>query len=779
MSSILEELPLVTVYGVSVLPYILNPLIVTVRASVSALEYAASKGLPVFVAGEINQTDVNSQPDMNNLYPTGTICSVEMNQSIRLPDGSLRIVLMGLSRAKIESLENVGDFSVATVTKITKPKKVNSPEAGTLARSIIEQCFRNDALDFKFPGKINPNIQDIRNPEELIYVALANTTLKYNVKQEILAVPSLLFQLRKLLVELLRENSLLEMQHNLEEEVKKNLDIDQKKYYLREKLKIINEELGEDISLENEANELLQKAQDASMPSEVFAKVKKEVDRLRKLQPGSPEAGVSRVYVETLSDLPWNVSSEDNLNIRHAKQILNKDHWGLDEAKERILEYLVARKRAGQNIRNQILCFVGAPGVGKTSIAKSIAKAMGREFVQIALGGMHDEAEIRGHRRTYLGAQPGRIIYNIKQCGVNNPLILLDEIDKISSDYKGDPASALLEVLDSEQNYHFTDNFLEVPFDLSNVVFITTANNYDEIPYPLLDRMEIISLSGYVMEEKLEIAKRHLLPKVRSEHGLSEQELIIEDDFIKKIITGYTHEAGVRQLDRVLCKIARKVAVQLENTKDKSVNEFVLTDKLILKFLGSPKSYDTLLPAEPNVGTGIGLAWTSTGGDVLLIQSVKMLGSGKLELTGNLGDIFKESAENALSHIKSRAKHYELDKLQWNKTDVHIHVPAGAIPKDGPSAGITITVALFSALAEKRINNKFAMTGEMSLTGEVLPIGGIKEKILAARRLGINELIVPLLNKPDVADLKPWVTKGLKLHYVSKIEQVFKLVFQK
>ncbi|MDO4218619.1 MAG: endopeptidase La [Synergistaceae bacterium] len=779
MNHNIEDLPLVTVYGVSVLPHILNPLIVTVRASVSALEYAASKGLSVFVVGEMHQADVNSQPEMDNLYSIGTICSVEMNQSIRLPDGSLRIVLMGLSRAKIESLQDVGDFKIANVTQFTQSKRTSSAEVGTLMRSVIEQCFRNDALDFKFPGKINPNIQDIKNPEELIYVALANTTLKYNVKQEILAVPTLLVQLRRLLVELLHENSLLEMQHNLEEEVKRNLDIDQKKYYLREKLKIINEELGDDISLESEANELLKKAQAVSMPNEIFVKVKKELNRLKKLQPGSPEAGVSRAYVEILCDLPWNISSTDNLNIKSAKQILNKDHWGLDEAKERILEYLVARKRAGQNIRNQILCFVGAPGVGKTSIARSIARAMGREFVQIALGGMHDEAEIRGHRRTYLGAQPGRIIYSIKQCGVNNPLILLDEIDKISSDYKGDPASALLEVLDSEQNSHFTDNFLEVSFDLSKVVFITTANNYDAIPYPLLDRMEIISLSGYVMEEKLQIAKRHLLPKIRKEHGLTEHELIIEDDLVKKIIIGYTHEAGVRQLDRVLCKIARKVAVQFEEAKNKDIDEFTLTDKYLLEFLGSPKSYDTLLPVDPNIGTGIGLAWTSTGGDVLLIQAVKMVGSGRLKLTGNLGDIFKESATNALAHIKSNAKLYGLNKLQWNKVDVHVHVPAGAVPKDGPSAGITIAVALFSALTEKEINNKFAMTGEMSLTGDVLPIGGIKEKILAARRLGINELIIPLLNKPDVADLKLWVKKGLKLHYVSRIDQVFKLVFKK
>ena len=774
-------MPLIAVSGVTVLPHILNPLAITKRESITAIENAVKSRREVFVVTEKFPIDDDTMLEPKILYKVGIVCGIDTEQLIHLPDGSLRVVLMGICRAKLLSLQYIRNYYVADLEYIDTYAKtrINKAKQQTLMRAVIEECFTNDALDFRFSGKLNPSIQDIDSPEKLVPIVLANTTLRTNVKQEVLEIPSAVDQLEKLYVELVQENHILSLQRDLEEEVKKSLDDDQKKYYMREKLKIINEKLGDSVSLETEADELLKKAENASMPCDIFEKAKKEISRLKKLQPGSPEAGVSRIYVETLCDLPWNKSSEDNLDIKHAKRVLDKDHWGMEEAKERILEYLAARKRAGHNMRNQILCFVGAPGVGKTSIAKSIARAMERKFIQIALGGMHDEAEIRGHRRTYLGSQPGRIIYNIKQCGVNNPLILLDEIDKISSDYRGDPASALLEVLDVEQNSHFTDNFLEVPFDLSRVVFITTANSYEEIPYPLLDRMEIIPLSGYVMEEKLQIAKKHLLPKIRKEHGLSTKELQLDDEQLKYVVNGYTHEAGVRQLDRVLCKIARKVAIELESAKTKDESEIALTEKQLQKFLGSPKSYDTLLPEAPNIGTGIGLAWTQVGGDVLLIQAVKMLGSGKLELTGNLGDIFKESAVNALSHIKSNATKYGLDEVKWDRLDVHIHVPAGAVPKDGPSAGITITVALYSALAEKEINNKFAMTGEMSLRGEVLPIGGIKEKFLAAKRLGIKEIIAPTLNKPDVADLKPWVTKGLKIHYVSKIEEVFELVFNK
>ena len=507
----------------------------------------------------------------------------------------------------------------------------------------------------------------------------------------------------------------------------------------------------------------------AGMPEAILERVNKEINRFGKLAPFSPEAAVARSYIETLNELPWNKSTDDCLDLGNARRVLEEDHYGLEDVKKRILEYLAVKSRAGGKMRAQVICFAGPPGVGKTSLGRSIARAMGRKFINISLGGMRDEAEIRGHRRTYVGALPGRLIQKIRQCGVNNPLILMDEIDKLGSDFRGDPSSALLEALDPEQNWHFVDNFLEVPFDLSKVMFITTANATATIPRPLLDRMEVIPLPGYVMEEKLNIAKRHLLPRITAEHGLEENDIKLSDAALKEIISSYTIEAGVRSLDRELSKIARRVAVELSEGKERvSLSKGRLKD-----VLGAPKLHRTKIPKDKTLGTAIGLAWTEAGGDVILIESAVMDGNGKVTYTGNLGEIMQESATTALAYLRSHASDYSLSDFKWNKKDIHIHVPAGAVPKDGPSAGITLALSLASTLTGRRIVTSFAMTGEMTLHGNVLPIGGVREKILAAKRYGIKDIILPISNKADTSELSEWVLSGMHLHFVSDISEVF------
>ncbi|MDO4953325.1 MAG: endopeptidase La, partial [Synergistaceae bacterium] len=484
-------------------------------------------------------------------------------------------------------------------------------------------------------------------------------------------------------------------------------------------------------------------------------------------------------YIDWLLDLPWNKSSEDDLDIAKAEKVLNEDHYGLDDVKDRIVEYLAVRKMAGQEMRAQVLCFVGPPGVGKTSLGMSIARAMGRQFVNIALGGLGDEAEIRGHRRTYVASMPGKIIQKIKQAGTDNPVMLLDEIDKIGSIYKGDPSSALLEVLDPEQNFRFTDNFLEVPFDLSRVMFIATANTTSTIPGPLLDRMEIIHLPGYLAEEKIEIAKRHLLPKIFKEHGITAYDISISKPVLMNVIRNYTHEAGVRGLDRALSKIARKIAAGIAKNPEAERKKNVINSGKVKEYLGAPKLYTTRVPKQNAAGTSIGLAWTEAGGEVLLIESAVMEGTGNVTFTGNLGSIMQESLKNSMAYIRSNAKKFGLEKFEWQKTDVHVHVPENAVPKDGPSAGITLALSICSSLTGRKIDVSYAMTGEMTLHGEVLPIGGVREKILAAKRLGLKRLIVPADNKNDVAELKDWIKEGLEIHYVSNFDEVAALALKK
>ena len=730
--------PVIPIRDLVIFPGIVSPLFISRPKSIRAVEEAADRDRTLFIVSEKRPYSDTLQPE--GLYKVGTVC--KMLQNVRLPDGTLKVVVEG-GRA--------------------------------LMRAVLRGFEENVRLDPKLPEEIARSVRDIDDPEVLCDIIASHGNFDITDKQKILETVDAEDRLNLLMKMLVNENELLGFERDLEEKVRSEIDRDQHNYYLREQLKVINDELGEE-SPTSEADELREAAAKSGMPEDILQKVNKEIGRFCKLPPLSPEAAVARNYIETLTELPWNVSTEDNLDIANARKVLDEDHYGLEDVKERILEFLAVKKRAGDDMRAQVICFVGPPGVGKTSLGKSIARAMGRKFVNISLGGMHDEAEIRGHRRTYVGALPGRIIHKLKQCGTNNPLILMDEIDKLASDYRGDPASALLEVLDPEQNKNFTDNFLEVPFDLSRVMFITTANSTATIPRPLLDRMEVISLPGYVMEEKLKIAKKHLIPRILKEHGLSSEEFSVTDAAIKEIISSYTMEAGVRGLDRQLAKAARKVTASLAG-EGEEIKGQITKEKLHL-LLGAPKLYATKIPKGGSVGTAIGLAWTEAGGDVILIESAVMDGAGKVAYTGNLGDIMQESAVTALAYLRSNAERYGLANFEWNKKDIQIHVPAGAVPKDGPSAGITLALSLCSSLTGRSINTEYAMTGEMTLHGNVLPIGGVREKILAAKRLGIRDVILPDDNKPDAAELSPWVLKGMKLHYVSNVTKVFELALR-
>lgn len=763
--------PVIPVRDMIVFPGVVSPLFISRPRSMRAVEEAGEHDRIVFITAEKKPYADTVQPE--GLYKIGTVCKILQN--VRLPDGSLKVVVEGGYRAQAVRFATNESFMLASVTPLETEKCEPTLEMRAHMRSILREFEQNVHLDPKLPEEIARSVRDIDVPDVLCDVVTSHSRLDIIEKQKILETADTSDRLSLLLKMLITENELLGLERDLEDRVRSEIDKDQHNYYLREQLKVINEELGED-SPASEAEELRAAALASGMPETVMERVNKEISRFTKLAPVSPEAAVARTYIETLVELPWNNSTEDCLDLANARKVLEEDHYGLEDVKKRILEYLAVKKRAGKNMRAQVICFVGPPGVGKTSLGRSIARTMGREFINISLGGMHDEAEIRGHRRTYVGALPGRIIQKIKQCGSNNPLILMDEIDKLGSDFRGDPSSALLEVLDPEQNWHFTDNFLEVPFDLSKVMFITTANSAATIPRPLLDRMEVIPLPGYVMEEKIKIAKRHLIPRIIKEHGLEKEDFVISEAALKDIVSSYTMEAGVRSLDRELSKVARKIATEL--AEEERPERGSLGKERIKKILGAPKLHNTKIPKENAVGTAIGLAWTEAGGDVILIESAVMDGSGRVTYTGNLGDIMQESATTALAYLKSHAGRYGLADFEWGKKDIHIHVPAGAVPKDGPSAGITLALSLCSTLTGREIDTKYAMTGEMTLHGSVLPIGGIREKTLAAKRLGIKEIILPEANRPDTAELSDWVLSGMKLHYVSNITKVFELALR-
>jgi ATP-dependent Lon protease len=763
MSKILPLLPL---RGLTVFPFMTLYFDVGREKSIKALEDAMINDQLIFL---VAQKDASTDaPDTDEIYSVGTISKVK--QLLKLQGDTIRVLVEGINRAEIKEIVQKEPFFVAEVLEAENYEEFDENEVEALKRRLVS-LFEEYV---KLSGKVSPDtalsVSEIGNIHQISDVIANNIPLKLEQKQEILSVFHPLKRIEKLLQIIYQETEILEIEKDINAKVRKQIDKIQKEYYLREQMKAIQSELGDKEGIAGEVEEYKSRIADAGFPEEVENKVLKELDRLLKMPQGSAEVSVIRTYLDWIFDLPWSKATEEKIDLDYAEEILEHDHYGLTKVKERILEYLAVQKLKN-SLKGPILCLVGPPGVGKTSIAKSIARALNRNYVRISLGGVKDESEIRGHRKTYVGSMPGRIIAALKQAGSNNPLILLDEIDKMSSDFRGDPASAMLEVLDSEQNFAFRDHYMELPFNLSHALFLTTANSLETVPRPLLDRMEVINLTSYTEEDKANIAMKYLLPKQIELHGLTSRNLKIDEATVRDVINYYTREAGVRNLERQIGSICRKVAkiIVSENRKTVTVSKTNLE-----KFLGVKKYRYDLANEVDEIGMATGLAWTPVGGDTLSIEVNLMQGNGKLELTGHLGDVMKESAKAAMSYIRSRCKELNIKEDFYEKNDIHIHVPEGAIPKDGPSAGITLATAMVSALSGIPVNRKVAMTGEITLRGRVLPIGGLKEKVLAAHRAGIETIILPVDNKKDIDEIPENVRNSLKFICAADMKTVLK-----
>jgi ATP-dependent Lon protease len=762
-----RNLPLIPIRGIGIFPNTVIHFDIGREKSINALEEAMLEDSDIFLTVQ-KVADMES-PKEDDFYEVGVICKIK--QMIKMPGDNIRVLVEGINRAKIVSVtQDDPYFEVALDEYIYDDSLPIDDNLEAMVRLTLNN-FEEYALIY---AKIAPDavisLKEIKNPDKLADVVASYIYLKTNQKQALLEIFDPYKRLESINKMLAKEIKVLQIENEINELVKKQVSEFQKDYYLKEQMRAIQKELGEDEGTDYEVEEYLQKISKANMPKDVKEKAEKEINRLLKISSSSPDAGVIRTYVDWLLDLPWNKKTKDNTDLSRARKILAEDHYGLEEVKERILEYL-AVKNIKKDMKGPILCFVGPPGVGKTSIAKSIARAMDRKYVRISLGGVRDEAEIRGHRRTYIGAIPGRIISSIAKVKVNNPVFLLDEIDKLNSDFKGDPASALLEALDPEQNNTFTDHYIEAPFSLQNVMFITTANTTSTIPGPLLDRMEVIEISGYTDIEKRNIAEKYLIKKQLSEHGLKENQVKISTNAINEIIERYTRESGVRNLERNIGKLIRKAAVQIVEKNKSTVS---INNLNIKKYLGIPKYDYDIAYEEDQVGVVTGLAWTQVGGETLFVEVNTMKGDGKLQLTGQLGDVMKESAMAALSYIKANAENFDIDNKIFKETDIHVHVPEGAIPKDGPSAGITMATAIISALTKKPVRKDVAMTGEITITGRVLPIGGLKEKLLAAKRAGIKKVLLCSKNKADVSKIDPKIIRSMEIVYADKIDDVVK-----
>ena len=771
--SVRGRLPVIPVRDTVLFPGVMAPLFIGRPKSLKAIEAAGRKGRRVLVLAQKSLQE--EAPGEEDLYRLGTVASIV--QTLRLPDGTTKVLLEGLRRARVEGFHFLEDMIEARILPIDEPE--GETAGPPLRRALLDQFEKMVSFSSKIPDEIPATLVEIEGLSMLTDLISSHVELKVEEKQALLETFDVASRTEVLLKILVRETEILQLEGEIHDRVRQEMDRTHREYYLKEQMKVIQTELESQDGL-NEAAELGARIKEAKMPPEVEEKAFRELGRLSKMPPVSAEATVSRNYIEWLVELPWSRPSRDRLDISRARKVLDEDHHGLEEVKERILEFLAVRKLAAGDSKTQVLCFVGPPGVGKTSLGRSIARAMKREFVQMSLGGIRDEAEIRGHRRTYVGALPGRILQKIRHAGTNNPVMLLDEIDKVGTDFRGDPSSALLEVLDPEQNHAFTDNFLEVPFDLGQTLFITTANVTHTIPNPLLDRMEIIRLPGYVTEEKIEIARKHLWPRVLKSSGLKASRVTIGTGTIDAIVERYTSESGVRELERLLSKIARKLARRIledgRGSRAKGTNlTFSVDPGDLPEYLGAPRKRHPSLTESDQVGTAVGLAWTETGGEALVVESVTMKGKGNLTLTGNLGEIMQESATAAMGHLRSRAGDWGLQDFPWQSMDVHVHVPEGAIPKDGPSAGITIATALLSSLTGRFIRHDLAMTGEITLRGAVLPVGGIKEKVLAARRHGIRTLVMPEGNRADWDELPAWIREDMSACLVSTVAEVFAL----
>ena len=762
-----RSLPMVALRGLTIMPEMIVHFDVSRERSIAAIQQAMVEEQEIFLVAQKSIETEN--PGQDDVYETGTVASVK--QLIKLSKKVVRVLVEGKNRAVLKKIEETDPYLRAEV-EVLEEQEITIPDdlnAEAMMRGLKEIITEYAAKNGKISKESVAEILDITDLKRLVNEVAANIPLKYKDQQELLEELDFWSRYEKLSLKLVNEMQIMEIKEELQRKVKSKVDKHQKEYLLREQLKVIREELGEDTTF-SDADEFEEACSKLDAPEEVKEKLHKEIGRFKNTIGSQAENGVIRTYIETILEMPWNKRAEDNTDINYAKEVLEADHYGLEQVKERILEFLAVRTLT-QKGESPILCLVGPPGTGKTSIAKSLARSLKKPFVRISLGGVRDEAEIRGHRKTYVGAMPGRIANGIRTAGVKNPVLLLDEIDKVSTDYKGDTFSALLEVLDSEQNSKFRDHYLEVPLDLSEVTFITTANTLQTIPRPLLDRMEIIEITSYTENEKLHIAIEHLIPKQLEKHGITDEQLSFSKKAIWKIAHNYTKEAGVRQLEREIGNICRKAAKELLTTEKEKIT---VTDRNLRKFLGKEKYSYQMANAAPEVGIVRGLAWTSVGGDTLQIEVNVMPGKGEIMLTGQLGDVMKESARAGISYIRSVSKKYAIAEDFFEKHDIHVHIPEGAVPKDGPSAGITMATAMLSAVTGKKVRADLAMTGEITLRGRVLPIGGLKEKLLAAKNAGIQTVLIPKENTADVEELSSEITKGLEIIPVETMEEVLK-----
>ena len=770
MNREIKSLPMVALRGMTIMPEMVVHFDVSREKSIAAIQEAMAGDQKIFlVAQKSIETD---DPTQEDVYEVGTVGTIK--QIMKLPKHIVRVLVSGETRGILKQLQQDTPYLQAEVEVIDESDLVIQDDLNgeAMARSLKDTFLDYAARNGKMSKEAVAEILEIKSLKKLVDEIAANTPFYYVDQQEILGKVDFWERYETLAFKLVNEVQIMDIKDELQQKVKERVDKHQKEYILREQLKLIREELGDDSTL-SDAEEFEKAAKNLKAPKEVNEKLKKEISRFKSSLNSPAESGVIRTYIETLLEMPWDKAGKDNQDIKYAEEVLEADHYGLEQVKERILEFLAVRSLTKKG-ESPILCLVGPPGTGKTSIARSLAKALKKPYVRISLGGVRDEAEIRGHRKTYVGAMPGRIANGIRQAGVKNPLMLLDEIDKVSTDYKGDTFSALLEVLDSEQNYKFRDHYLEVPLDLSEVLFIATANSLQTIPRPLLDRMEVIEVTSYTENEKLHIATEHLIPKQLEKNGLKKEQLKISKNAVWKIASNYTKEAGVRQLEREIGNICRKAAKEILTTGKKSVT---ITEKNLFKYLGKEKFTYQMANAADEIGIVRGLAWTSVGGDTLQIEVNVMPGKGEIMLTGQLGDVMKESARTGISYIRSVSRDYQIADDFFEKHDIHVHIPEGAVPKDGPSAGITMATAMLSAITEQKVRADIVMTGEVTLRGRVLPIGGLKEKLLAAKNAGIKTVLVPKKNLADVEELSQEITKGLEILPVEHMEEVLKAAF--
>ena len=758
-----QDLPILPLRGVVIFPSAIVPLLISRASSLKLVEDCRKSNNLLGLAAQKNPED--EAPDPQALFSRGS--AGRILKMLKYPDDSVRILVQGLKRIDIREYGQIEPYYRAQVTPLENETEA-SRDLDARQAHLVSQFAKFVSMVPYLPDELQGVVMNIKDPAKVTDLIGANLNVSVDEKQDLLNTLSVRTRLEKLSAILNREVELVELGNKIQSQVQSELNKNQKEFYLRQQMRAIQKELGEGDSRSNELDDLRQKIDEAKMPEEALKAANNEFERLKIIPPESAEHSMVRTYLEWLIHLPWAIMTDDNLDIPHARQVLDEDHYDLEKIKDRILEYLAVRKLK-QDSKGPILCFVGPPGVGKTSLGRSIARAMGRKFIRLSLGGVRDEAEIRGHRRTYIGSLPGRIIQSLRSAGSNNPLFMLDEIDKLGMDFRGDPSSALLEVLDPEQNFSFSDHYLEVPFDLSKVMFITTANYLEPVPPALRDRMEVIELAGYTEEEKLEIAKRHIIPKQVVEHGLTDEQVEFSDEAVLSIAVGYTHEAGVRNLEREIGAVCRKVA---RGVTEGNTEKITVTREKVSDMLGPIKFFPEVAERTQRPGVAIGLAWTPNGGDILFIEATRMVGKKGLTLTGHLGDVMKESAQTALSYVRSQADQLHIPADFYDNCDIHIHVPSGAIPKDGPSAGVTMVTALVSLLTDRKVRQDVAMTGEITLRGKVMPIGGLKEKVLAARRAGVTTVILPQRNEKDLEDVPPKVREEMQFRFVEFIDEV-------